>query len=169
MSCSVGHRCGSDLARLWLWCRLAAVGPIGPLAWEPPYAESVALKSKKTKPKKPLFPPPTLGEQDHMVAPQPPPLPSSSSVSPLRTQGDLFFLPCLPGRDFPPVIVSSFQNSLSLPCRHNGRGATVKEPHSLMKGQWEELSEKYYPLLTHPCLCPCVCLGDGCSHIPPSS
>ena len=31
---------------LWLWYRLAAVAPIQPLAWEPPYAESVALKSK---------------------------------------------------------------------------------------------------------------------------
>ena len=28
-----------------LWCRLAAVAPIGHLAWEPPYAEDVALKS----------------------------------------------------------------------------------------------------------------------------
>ena len=49
MSCGVGSRCGSDLALLWLWCRLAAVAPIGPLAWEPPYATSVALKSKKKK------------------------------------------------------------------------------------------------------------------------
>ena len=31
----------------WLWYRLAAVALIGPLAWEPPYAKSVALKSKK--------------------------------------------------------------------------------------------------------------------------
>ena len=34
------------LALLWLWCRPAAVAPIGPLAWELPYAEGVALKSK---------------------------------------------------------------------------------------------------------------------------
>ena len=47
MSCGVGHRWGSDLA--WLWCRLAAVAPIRPLAWEPPYASGVALKSKKNK------------------------------------------------------------------------------------------------------------------------
>ena len=47
MSCGVGHRCGSDLALLWLWCRPVAVAPIGPLAWEPPYAASVALKRKK--------------------------------------------------------------------------------------------------------------------------
>ena len=45
MSCDVVHRCGSDPALLWLWCRLAA----GPLAWEPPYAMGVALKSKKKK------------------------------------------------------------------------------------------------------------------------
>ena len=32
--CSVGHRCGSDLAMLW--CRPAAVAPIQPPAWEPP-------------------------------------------------------------------------------------------------------------------------------------
>ena len=37
-----------DLALLLLWCRPAATAPIGPLAWEPPYAVSVALK-KKTK------------------------------------------------------------------------------------------------------------------------
>ena len=33
-------------ALLWLWCRSAAVAPIGPLAWEPPYAASAAQKSK---------------------------------------------------------------------------------------------------------------------------
>ena len=49
MSCSVGHSHGLDLVLLWLWCRLAAVAPIGPLAWEPPYAMGAALKSKKKK------------------------------------------------------------------------------------------------------------------------
>ena len=34
MSYGVGHRRGSDLALLWLWCRPAAVAPTGPLAWE---------------------------------------------------------------------------------------------------------------------------------------
>jgi len=33
-----------DPALLWLWRRLAATAPLGPLAWEPPYAERVALK-----------------------------------------------------------------------------------------------------------------------------
>ena len=47
MSCGVGHRCGSDLSWLWLWRRLAATAPIGPLAWEPPYAMGVALKGQK--------------------------------------------------------------------------------------------------------------------------
>ena len=47
MSCSVGHRPGSDLALLWH--RLAATAPIRPLAWEPPYAAGAALKDKKTK------------------------------------------------------------------------------------------------------------------------
>ena len=47
MGCGVGHRSGSDLALLWLWCRLAATAPIGPLAWKPAYAAGVALKRKK--------------------------------------------------------------------------------------------------------------------------
>ena len=49
MSCDVGHRHGLDPALLWLWCRPAAVVPIWPLACEPPYATSAALKSKKKK------------------------------------------------------------------------------------------------------------------------
>ena len=44
MSCGVGRRGGSDLALLWLWCRLPATALIKPLAWEPPYALDVALK-----------------------------------------------------------------------------------------------------------------------------
>ena len=34
---------------LRLWWRPETVAPIGPLAWEPPYAIGVALKSKKRK------------------------------------------------------------------------------------------------------------------------
>ena len=41
-----------DLALLWLWRRLAAVAPTGPLAWEAPCAVSVALKRQKKKKKK---------------------------------------------------------------------------------------------------------------------
>ena len=49
VSCSVGHRCGSHLALLWLWCRPAAAAPFGPLAWELPYAAGAALKKIKKK------------------------------------------------------------------------------------------------------------------------
>ena len=51
MSCGIGRRCGSDPALLWLWCRPAVTAPIGPLAWEPPYATGAALKKKKKKKK----------------------------------------------------------------------------------------------------------------------
>ena len=49
MSCGLGRRRGSNPALLWLWGRPAAAAPIRPLAWEPPYAVGVALKSKKKK------------------------------------------------------------------------------------------------------------------------
>ena len=50
MSCGGGCRRGSDLALLWLWHRLAAVAPMRPLAWEPPYAMGTTLeKTNKTK------------------------------------------------------------------------------------------------------------------------
>ena len=39
--------CIKDPALLWLWCRPAAVAPIRPQAWEPPYAAGAALQSKK--------------------------------------------------------------------------------------------------------------------------
>ena len=52
MSCGAGCRCDSDLALLWLWHRPEATGPIRPLAWEPPYAEGVALEKTKKKKKK---------------------------------------------------------------------------------------------------------------------
>ena len=47
MSCGVGCRCGLDLVLLWLWCRPAAIIPIGPLAWEPPYAMGAAPEKTK--------------------------------------------------------------------------------------------------------------------------
>ena len=50
MSCGVDHRHGLDPELLWLWYRPAATVPIGPLAWELPYAVGAALeKGKKTK------------------------------------------------------------------------------------------------------------------------
>ena len=35
------------------WCKLAAIAPIRPLAWEPPYATGAALKRQKKKRQKP--------------------------------------------------------------------------------------------------------------------
>ena len=52
MSCGVGRRHGLDPLLLWLCCRPAAVAPIRPLAWEPPYAAGAGLKKKKKKKKK---------------------------------------------------------------------------------------------------------------------
>ena len=46
-SYSISQGCGSDLVLLWLWLWPAAAAPIGPLAWELPYAMGVALKKKK--------------------------------------------------------------------------------------------------------------------------
>ena len=47
VSCGVGSRHGLD--PMWLWHRPAAIAMIRPLAWEPPYAVSVALKGKKKR------------------------------------------------------------------------------------------------------------------------
>ena len=52
MSCGGDHRRSWDLVLLWLWHRPAATALIRPLAWEPPYATGVALKSQKQKQKK---------------------------------------------------------------------------------------------------------------------
>ena len=52
VSCGVGHRFGLDPTLLWLWYRLAAVAPMGPLAWELPCASGEALKGEKTKKRK---------------------------------------------------------------------------------------------------------------------
>ena len=51
MSCGIVHRSSSDL--VWLWCRLVATAPTGPLAWEPPYATGAALNNKKSEPPPP--------------------------------------------------------------------------------------------------------------------
>ena len=55
MSCGVGHTRSSDSAWLCLWHRPATVALTGPLALEPPYAMSAALKSGKKKKKKDKF------------------------------------------------------------------------------------------------------------------
>ena len=49
MSCGVGQRQGSDLTLLWLWCMPAAVAPIGPLTWEPPYVAGAPIRRQKKK------------------------------------------------------------------------------------------------------------------------
>ena len=67
MSWGVGYRRDPDPTLLWLWCRLAAIDSIRPLAWEPPYGPE---KRKKRDAQLPL-PPPGF----HPAAPHPPPLP----------------------------------------------------------------------------------------------
>ena len=52
MSCGVGHRRGSGPALLWLWRRLVTTAPIGPLAWEHPYATGAAQEMAKRQKKK---------------------------------------------------------------------------------------------------------------------
>ena len=49
MSCGVGRRCDLDLVLQWLWRRPASLAPVRPLAWDPPYAVSAALKKTKKK------------------------------------------------------------------------------------------------------------------------
>ncbi len=55
VSCGIGCRRGLDPALLWLWHRLAAAAPIGPLAWESPHAVGVALEKAKRKINKSLL------------------------------------------------------------------------------------------------------------------
>ena len=70
MSCGVGCRHSSDLARLW--CRPAATALIRPLAWKPPYAAGAALKRQKDKKKKKK-----RSNRDHLY---PLPVPSSDNI-----------------------------------------------------------------------------------------
>ena len=55
MSCGVGHGCGWDAMLLWLWCRPAAIAPIEPLAWEPPYAVGIALKRERERERERMY------------------------------------------------------------------------------------------------------------------
>ena len=64
MSCGVSPRCGSDLALLWLWCRLASTALIQPLTWEPPSATGAALKRQKNKKETYSFRPTLLWPDD---------------------------------------------------------------------------------------------------------
>ena len=45
----IGRRCGSEPELLLLLLWPATIAPIGPLAWELPYASDVAPKKQKTK------------------------------------------------------------------------------------------------------------------------
>ena len=49
VSCSAGRRCSSDVALLWLWCRLPVTALIRPLAWEPPYVVDMAPQKKEKR------------------------------------------------------------------------------------------------------------------------
>ena len=55
MSYGIGRRHGSDPVLLWLGLGLVAAAVIPPLAWELPYATSVALKSKENQTKTQQF------------------------------------------------------------------------------------------------------------------
>ena len=50
-NCGVGCRLSSDPELLWLWCRLAAIAPIQPLAWEAPKAKKKKKERKKERKK----------------------------------------------------------------------------------------------------------------------
>ena len=53
VSCGVGRGGGRVPTMLWLCCRPAAIAPIRPLAWEPPYAARAAQeKAKRQKDQK---------------------------------------------------------------------------------------------------------------------
>ena len=54
VSCGIGHRHHSDPVLLWLWPAVTA--PIGPLAWELPYATGADLKSKEKNKNEKAFP-----------------------------------------------------------------------------------------------------------------
>ena len=52
-----------DPGLLWPWCRPVATAPIGPLAWEPPYAAGAALEMAKRQKKKSS----QLGTRGHLT------------------------------------------------------------------------------------------------------
>ena len=49
VSCGVGCRRDLDLALLWLWHRLAAIAPIGPLVWNLHMPQCGPKKTKKKR------------------------------------------------------------------------------------------------------------------------
>ena len=86
MSCGVGRRCGWDpeLLWLWLWCRLVATAPTGPLTWEPPFALSETLeKTKRLVATEPRFSARNFKDNLHSVVQrgEPPPELTSGQAS----------------------------------------------------------------------------------------
>ena len=49
MSCGVGCRYGLDPTLLWLWLRLTAAAPFGPLGWELPHAAGIVPRKQNKK------------------------------------------------------------------------------------------------------------------------
>ena len=52
MSCDVGHRCGSDLMLLWLWCRPSSCSPNSTPSLGTSIGHGCSPKCKKKKKKK---------------------------------------------------------------------------------------------------------------------
>ena len=65
MSCGVGRKHGLDPKLLWLWRRPGTTAPIGPLAWEPPYA--MGVDQEKAKRQKQTSQPTNPGLSDSKV------------------------------------------------------------------------------------------------------
>ena len=51
MSQGIVRRLSLDPKLLWLWHRPAAIAPIRPLAWEPPYAMDAGFKKQQQQQK----------------------------------------------------------------------------------------------------------------------
>ena len=106
-----------DLVLLWLRCRPAATAPIGPLAWEPPYAVGVALKRKDSKFNH--VSPPHLHHLDSPWIQYKPPKWSSSFLKPILSSSQRE-----PGRsgELTPALCSKSSNG----ARFTGRKIRVR-------------------------------------------
>ena len=103
MSCGVGHRHGSDLAWLWLWCKPAAAALIHPLAWEPPCVTGSALKKKPSSvtEARPRSPTPRMGlsqSPSPTASPSPAPFSFICSISQFPTHSCCSSEPLKPWR-----------------------------------------------------------------------
>ena len=121
MSCGVGHRWGRN--PVWLWRR--------PLSWELPYAEGMALRTKKTKKTRAL----SVAQQVKDLAL------SLQGLGSLLGRG---FHPCWPHpHPHPPMLQTSFPSACIHPpcsflmvCHFSEYGLSVEElpPHRLLSG-----------------------------------